>query len=351
MIDPGFLARAVARGIITADQSDALERLDREAMPATVEGAEDERVRLVTGFADIFATLGLALFLWAARLLATLALSPAATWALVAVLAWGLAEFFTRRRRMALPSLVLLGVFAGAVFSATTELLGSGAGFAAEATDGASSLVLAGAALATLVLMGLHYRRFAVPITVAAGAAALSGLVFALAAAALPTLPDIAGRGLIVLAGLGVFALGMRYDLSDRERVTRRADIAFWLHLLAAPMIVHPALWEMREALSTGVASTAFAAAVLAVVLALALVALAIDRRALLLAGLAYTGYALADLMVVAGLGGAAIPVTLLVLGAFMLLLSGGWTFLRRLVLRGLPTRLAARLPHPIGIS
>ncbi len=39
--------------------------------------------------------------------------------------------------------------------------------------------------------------------------------------------------------GLAVFAAAMAFDISDRERVTRRADCAFWLHLLAAPLIVH----------------------------------------------------------------------------------------------------------------
>jgi hypothetical protein len=39
--------------------------------------------------------------------------------------------------------------------------------------------------------------------------------------------------------GLRVFAAAMSFDLSDRDRMTRRSDCAFWLHLLAAPLIVH----------------------------------------------------------------------------------------------------------------
>ena len=34
----------------------------------------------------------------------------------VAATAWGLAEFFTRKRRMALPSIILLLAFVGGVF-------------------------------------------------------------------------------------------------------------------------------------------------------------------------------------------------------------------------------------------
>ena len=39
--------------------------------------------------------------------------------------------------------------------------------------------------------------------------------------------------------GIAVFLAAMKFDMSDRNRVTQRTDIAFWLHLLAAPLIVH----------------------------------------------------------------------------------------------------------------
>src|SRR3546814_10333745 len=50
------------------------------------------------------------------------------------------------------------------------------------------------------------------------------------------TLPMV----LVLIAGLGVFTLAMWWDRSDRVRQTRRSDVAFWIHLLAAPMIAHP---------------------------------------------------------------------------------------------------------------
>ena len=34
--------------------------------------------------------------------------------------------------------------------------------------------------------------------------------------------------------GVGVFLFAMRWDSSDPARQTRRSDVAFWLHLLAA---------------------------------------------------------------------------------------------------------------------
>jgi hypothetical protein len=42
-------------------------------------------------------------------------IAPGVAGILVAAAAWGLAEFFTRKRRMALPSIVLLLAFVGGV--------------------------------------------------------------------------------------------------------------------------------------------------------------------------------------------------------------------------------------------
>ena len=46
------------------------------------------------------------------------------------------------------------------------------------------------------------------------------------------------GAGLVL--GIGVFLFAMWWDSSDPRRETRRSDVAFWLHLLSAPLIVHP---------------------------------------------------------------------------------------------------------------
>ena len=56
----------------------------------------------------------------------------------------------------------------------------------------------------------------------------------------------IVGLVFVLIAGLGVFTLAMWWDRSDRVRQTRRSDVAFWLHLLAAPMIAAP--WSTSSA-------------------------------------------------------------------------------------------------------
>ncbi len=153
-------------------------------------------------------------------------------------------------------------------------------------------------------------------------------------------------KPIVLIAGLAIFALAMRFDLSDPSRVTRRTDIAFWLHLLAAPLIVHPLIASFVTE-GTG-ARAAVAVAVLAIFAVLGAVAVVIDRRAMLVSGLTYAGFAFVTLIQHAGLADQSIPITVLILGAFVLLLSAGWRPLRAFLLRLLPANLARRLPHPI---
>ena len=80
---------------------------------------DDEQLRFISGFSDVFVTIGLAMFLGAIGYFAlSLVRATCACGSAIAVAAWLLVQFFTRIRRMALPSIVLLIVFACAVFLA-----------------------------------------------------------------------------------------------------------------------------------------------------------------------------------------------------------------------------------------
>lgn len=342
MIDTALLTRAVARGLITDEQSIALAGLSAEEDRANRRDAvhDSEQLRFITGFADIFVTIGLFLFLGTIAYFG--GVGSIGSGIVVAVLAWALAEFFTRRRRMALPSIVLLAIFAASGFAATAVAFG-----ATTLAPSERPLPLAAASLATVLLTALHYRRFAVPVTIAAGAAALIGACLALAFSVAPDGARAYRDALLFVSGIATFALAMRFDLADPLRQTRRTDIAFWLHLLAAPLIVHPVL--ARLATGSGGVSSGSAGLVLGVVLILALIAVVTDRRAILVSGLTYAGIAFGKLVRDVGLQNVALPLTLLALGAFILLLSAGWQPLRRAILSTLPPRVAARLPHPIG--
>ena len=202
-----------------------------------------------------------------------------------------------------------------------------------------SGLVAAGAAW-------LHWKRFLVPITVAAGAAAVSAIAIGLLVAALGDNVEQAKNvilGFVLLLGVGVFTFAMRWDASDPARVTRRSDVAFWLHLLAAPLLVHPVFSLLG--LTDGQASVGSALVVILLYVALALVALAIDRRALLVSALAYVLWAINALFQQSGAVELSVALTALVIGSALLLLSAFWANARRLVVGPLPAGLQEKLP------
>jgi len=149
--------------------------------------------------------------------------------------------------------------------------------------------------------------------------------------------------GFVLLLGIGVFLFAMRWDSSDPARVTRRTDVAFWLHLLAAPMIVHPVFTLLG--LNDNSATVGEGLVVVVLYVVIGLVALAIDRRALLVSALAYVLYALNALFQQFGAVELNVALTALVIGSTLLMLSAFWHQARGMVVRPLPDGLKARLP------
>jgi MFS family permease len=371
------LNSAVAAGALSAEAA-ANFRSHMSEMRALPHASEED-FRLLNSFNDIFVSIGIVILLvalaaigqavadfimpppawsdynpamtdaamreWGRTNAMNDALGVALSGALVAAAAWPLAEFFTARRRMALPSIILLLAFVGGVFAT-----GVGGVLLAVAdsndNDTLGAVLVAGAALIAAGAAWLHWRRFMVPITVAAGSAALAGTVLALIAAAIgpDNLDEKVMLSLVLVAGLALFAFAMRWDMSDRERTTRRSDVAFWLHLTAAPMIAHPvfALLGVTEGDNPGVGA---AVGVLAVYIVFGLVALAVDRRALLVSALAYVLFALTFLFREFGAVELNFALTALVIGSALLSLSAFWQPIRRGVVGMLPESLQARLP------
>jgi hypothetical protein len=368
MISDARLADAVNKGVITAAQAESLRALEAAAaappmsawpeLPAP--SPDDENLRFLSGFSDIFVAIGLALFFGATGFFLQRFFGAVAMWIGLAALAWLLAEFFTRNRRMALPSIILLALFAVSVFSTVTQAIVGWNPFLffmfirvtqeswhVAQESWLTSVSLAG--LATTAMTALHYWRFRVPITIAAAAAALAATFVCFIVSFWPHPGSWAVNGLILFCGIVTFAVAMRFDVSDPDRTTRRTDIAFWLHLLAAPLIMHPLIAVIRR--DVGSVETSGAIAILGIFLALGLVAVAVDRRALLVSGLTYAGIAFATLLRQTGFSDMTVPTTLLTLGIFVLLLSAGWSPLRRALLRLFPAPFVRNLPHPLRRS
>ena len=344
MYSEADLQSAVAAGAISHDAAEAL-RAHAIGLRNTP-SADEEHFRLITGFNDIFVTIAAALLLLAAGGLGH-AIMPGFGGLLVAGSAWFLAEFFTRKRRMALPSIVLLLAFVAGVMAVPIEILTKANPTFSDTVD---ALIGAGIALLAAGAAYVHWRRFMVPITVAAGAAALVGTVIALIVSALVAAnpqfdPENYMLPMVFVGGLGVFAYAMRWDMTDPQRETRRSDVAFWLHLLAAPMIAHPLFnWlGVSGGANIGVASVL---GVIAIYVAMGAVALAVDRRALLVSALAYVLIALTWLFRQFGAVELNVALTGLVIGSALLALSAFWTPIRSALVQRLPGGMQAMLPR-----
>lgn len=356
MYSQNDLDEAVAAGALSADAATALRAFvdSQRASPAV----DEENFRLITGFNDVFVAIASAILLFAVGFIGQWigqrtgliveyeGPSPLAPLA-VAATSWGLALFFTARRRMALPSILLLLTFVGGVLATAAFTLVLGVGPDAVENNPQLGGVLASVSAAIAAAAAwLHWRRFRVPITVAAGAASVAGIAVGLLVAALGQSAEQAKDvilGFVLFLGIGTFLFAMWWDSSDRARVTRRADVAFWLHLLAAPMIVHPVFTLLGLNDNTATIGEGFVVILLYVVIGLT--ALAIDRRALLVSALAYVLYALNALFREFGAVELNVALTALVIGSALLMLSAFWTQARATVVKPLPEVLRERLP------
>lgn len=318
---------AVTAGVLPQQHAQALLAFVAQSRQSPSQ-TDEETFRFIRSFNDIFVTIAIALVLFAVNSLLS-GLSEPVSRSAIAIASWGLAEYFTRRRRMAFPSIVLLGAFTLGVFFAVTGLVST------MTTD--AQLAPAAGAIAAAIAAGAHWLRFRVPITVAAGMGAL--IVFVVAMFGMDNAPS----AVVLAAGLVTLVIAMIFDTRDRHRLTRKADIAFWLHMLAAPLIVHGLFTSLG--ILTGSLSSTQAASVLAFYAGFGLLALIIDRRALLVSSLVYVLYAASTLIAGSGFKDYSSGITALAIGVFLLLLSAGWSHLRALTVRIMPQAVRERVP------
>ena len=224
---------AVASGVITADAAAAL-RAHIESQRSTAI-PDEEQFRLITGFNDIFVSIAAAILLFAVGWIGQWigqqtglvvdinGPSPLAPLA-VAATAWPLAMFFTGKRRMALPSILLLLAFVGGVFGTAALAIATGiGGDRLNDNNLLGGIIVAVSAAISAAAAWLHWRTFHVPITIAVGAASIAALAIGLLLAGLGQNADQAKNiilGFVLLLGIGIFLFAMWWDGSDRARLT-----------------------------------------------------------------------------------------------------------------------------------
>lgn len=381
MISTETLERAVATGVISAGQRDRLWELERgepeRADPLPEEADVEENLRLIGGGNDLFVTVGTVLLLAGFYFALNTLMPGRMMWiaGLMAAFAWAVAEIVTRQHRMKLSSTVLSLVFVAAT-AMGLSLLGQ-AWFPLAmpetiwqllafrgAVAPAGYLLLGGVIAAAL----LYFLRFRVPILAGVIAVAATLLAFLQTAlflydgvtagsVALPSAEEVpqllrASLYMPLICGIAVFTVAVALDIHDRERRTIWSDCAFWLHVVSAPMLVHP-LFIMATGqdvvfgqIEPGKDATIMLALL---ILGFVYVALAIDRRSLLVPTLAYFGSLGIYYLVNTAANTTGVPpfaLILLVVGGLVIAFGAGWQRIRRLIVGStLPTSVLDRLP------
>lgn len=347
---------AAAEGVILSAQVAPLERYLRAKFAAgdveseTSSVIDTEAPRFIRGFHDILITIGAAILLMGIAGMGTmLALLPA-------VIVLG--EILVIRQRLALPAVLLsIAMFVWSVFASRFLY---GGGFDPDR----SRLLMAVQALPVPVLMLLFYARYRVPVALALAVLSGFAVMFIAVVGVLETMLDVKNLldervwlmvSLYLAAALTLFAVAMRYDTSDPRRVSRRSDIAFWLHLASAPALLYGALAVVFLLYRGDMAFEHFSLKstlslpklpVVLLITVLMLIGLIIDRRAFVTSGLmsmliiAFAIFRSASLNT-----DNVIYLALLTVGAVVLTIGIGWQGLRRLLVGRLPPALRQRLP------
>jgi len=314
-------------------------------------GAEDEPFELFKGFSEIFVTVGLAILYGGFMSVAVLTANPVIIPLLSILVTVAFAYYFTLKRRMDLPSIGLASVFAISVAALSVGLI-----LDLKQTPTAPQ-VLAISAIGAVAMLG-YYRRFHVPFAMflfgifgAGMAVAVAGIIAPesiFASAFMRSAEGFFDLGrnpvmawTLLIFGLLAFLGGMYFDTKDPYRIARHSACGFWLHILAAPAIVNVIALSLINLEGT----SGYVLAALALTL-IAVVALVIDRRSFLTAGIAYIGIILAWALGADGNSDWNIAITLLIIGAFITALGTWWVQLRTILMRTLPPfPLKDRLP------
>ncbi|CAN7217306.1 hypothetical protein [Rhizobium sp. LjRoot254] len=320
----------------------------RASEPAsTVE--ESEAPRFIRGFHDILITIGIIVGLLGLGGLATVhAVIPAAII---------LGEVLVRRQRLALPA-VTLTIAIGIASAIGTFPIWE------DMSPQLDEWTPVGIAATISVVTFLFYWRYKIPLALAAGLVTLFASVIYCAALATRVFSGDATlydrHPLILVFFLGLFALvvfgaALKFDFADRNRLTRRSDVAFWMHLAAAPAILYTIMAHVylgdKQGWFSAETTAGQAAMVVGAVLLLMLIGIVLDRRAFVTSGLLSFGYAFKVLLTEGGFTKVFAAtdtlafLTLLTIGVVVLALGIGWQPLRRVIVGNLPDGLQKLLP------
>lgn len=363
------IEEAVEGGALTADQAASLRNF--MASKTGTPTADEEHVRMLLGFHDIYIYISSFLLMfgvgWLGSKIDTGGRAPSFFIPLlVGALCWGLAEYFVKRKRLAMTGITLAWVFVYCVYFTlmllAAQILGPGTDRTTpQLISMISALVAGGGAL-------LYWKRFGEPIAYSLILGTLAIAVMSLLGLILPSGTDETVVYIVlILLGVGTLVYAQTWEAKDIYRTTKKADIAFWLHWVAAAEVTF-GLLGLLGLLSSPSQGAAIGGIVVFIILAM--VGIVLDRRVWVLMGAWAGGIGIHTLLrgsppaynpyggyddygsssysysPYGGLGDSIdnVMLTLLIIGAILIAIGAFWTPLRKM-LGGLAGPLAGKIP------
>lgn len=329
------LQEAVRDGAISETDAESF----RSYMASRSLGGDEEAFHLFRGFNDVFVALASVLLFTGITWFAD-DLGVVAACLLVMAVAVALSEYFTLRRRLALSSIVYVAAFSIAAATGTLRVIWPGdrivlSGDLVSALQTFTRFGILAALAMGAAAAGLFWWRYRVPIAVAASTFFLGATLYLTWVLFSPLeIPLLGANVVLFVLGIAAFSFAMYWDVRDPERTALQSDVAFWLHLLAAPAVAHPIFWWVQ---SGGLpADWLEATAVVGCYVGLACVAVTVNRRAIMVAATAYLIGAVAwyfeELSAFYS-----IAIALVLIGCLFLAMAVWWSAIRAALTRCLP--------------
>lgn len=310
MITKDKLEKAAEINIIQPEQIEPLYKFLHELPEDNLSDAREEPLRFVRSFGDIYITLGIIFLVFAIHLSNVSGVYffiPAVGFVL-------LAEWLVRIRQLALPGMVILLSILYFVYRGITQ--------------GSETTMLFGLSIVAVTSI-LFYLRYKMPFSHLPLAASLVAIFIIMLGGEAYKNPVV-----YAISGLIVFMVAMWFDTRDTKRVSHLSDSAFWLHLLGAPLLVHGIMISLIS-INAGawVHILPPEIIVLTIFSIFFLIALLVDRRAILVSTQLYMIYTVAAIILknVSGAGNV-VMFTLITVAMFIIYFGASWYKIRRLV-------------------
>jgi len=309
MVSKSTLQKAADKNIIKPEQIDPLYQFIKNDNSNPLLESKEEPLKFIRSFGDVFIALGVILLMVSINMTSLSGyyyLLPVAGFIVIA-------EWLVRVRRLALPGIVILVAILYFINKA----------FSFQGED-ATTMGLAIICMSSL----LFYLRYKMPFSLLPLAASL------VAISVIQIGIDVLKSPLIfVIMGVIIFSIAMAFDSRDTKRQSHLSDSAFWLHLLAAPLIVHGAMISLLTSEQAWVQSFGNNILMIIFFAGFFLVALFVDRRAMLVSTQLYAIYALTRLLQSDWIGEQNVMIyVLMALGMFVIFFGTYWYKTRRLI-------------------